>query len=157
MLRYFNACGAKGDLGEDHEPEAHLIPNLLRVALGQRAQAELYGNDYPTPDGTCIRDYVHVCDLADAHIRALVTNSTGAFNLGTGVGSSVCEVLAACRRITRHPIPAAILPRRPGDPPMLVASGDKARQVLGWVPAYSTLDRMVSDAWTWHQRHPHGY
>jgi UDP-glucose 4-epimerase len=157
FLRYFNACGAVGDLGEDHEPETHLIPNLLRVALGQRAQADLYGDDYPTPDGTCIRDYVHVHDLADAHIRALMTGATGAFNLGTGAGASVREVLTVCRRITGHPIPECSLPRRPGDPPTLVASGEKARQVLGWAPVHSTLDRIVSDAWTWHQRHPQGY
>lgn len=157
FLRYFNACGAVENLGEDHEPETHLIPNLLRVALGQRAEAEIFGDDYPTPDGTCVRDYIHVADLASAHILALETGAQGAFNLGTGQGASVREVLTACRQATGRPIPARILPRRPGDPPELVASGDKARQVLGWVPVYSTLDRMVSDAWTWHQRHPNGY
>jgi UDP-glucose 4-epimerase len=157
FLRYFNACGAVGNLGEDHEPETHLIPNLLRVALGLRTQAEIHGNDYPTPDGTCIRDYVHVRDLADAHIRALVSGATGAFNLGTGAGASVQEVLAACRRITGHAIPVQVMPRRPGDPPALVAAGEKARQVLGWNPSHSTLDRIVQDAWGWHRQHPLGY
>jgi len=161
-LRYFNAAGASpdGDLGEDHTPETHLIPIVLQVALGQREKVWIYGNDYPTPDGTCIRDYVHVEDLADAHLRALERLESGpglCLNLGTGRGSSVQEVIDACRKVTGHPIPTEIAPRRPGDPPELIADASRARQVLGWKPRYQDIESIVRTAWQWHQRHPRGF
>jgi len=148
FLRYFNACGADGDLGEDHNPETHLIPNVLKVALGLKPHVEVFGDDYPTPDGTCIRDYIHVSDLANAHVLALEKEVQGAFNLGTGVGVSVKEVVESCRQVTGHPIPVRTFPRRAGDPPVLFASGKKARRVLGWVPQRSEINQVVSDAWT---------
>lgn len=161
-LRYFNAAGASpdGDLGEDHTPETHLIPVVLQVALGQRDKVWIYGNDYPTPDGTCIRDYVHVDDLADAHLKALQKLETGqgiCLNLGTGRGCSVQAVIDACRKVTGHPIPTEIAARRPGDPPELVADATRARDVLGWSPKYTDMESIVRTAWQWHQRHPQGY
>ena len=151
-LRYFNACGAVGSLGEYHDPETHLIPNALKVALGEQSVAEIFGNDYPTPDGTCIRDYIHIRDLADAHVLALEKAKTGAYNLGTGVGVSVQEVIDSCQRITGRPIPVRYLPRRPGDPAILVASGDKAKRELNWEPKYSNIDQIISDAWAYHSK-----
>ncbi len=150
FLRYFNAAGAVGELGEDHEPETHIIPNILKVAAGKKPFVEIYGDDYPTPDGTCIRDYVHLEDLASAHLLALERDATGAFNLGTGKGASVKELVEACRRVTGHPIPAKVLPRRPGDPPALYASGAKARAELGWNPVHSDVETIVRDAWAFH-------
>lgn len=161
-LRYFNAAGASpdGDLGEDHTPESHLIPIVLQVALGQREQITVFGEDYPTPDGTCIRDYVHVDDLAAAHLKALELLQPGVgikLNLGTGRGYSVREVIDACRRITGHPIPAVSGLRRPGDPPELIANARRAGEVLGWKPRYAEIDPIVATAWRWHQGHPQGY
>lgn len=158
-LRYFNAAGATERLGEDHRPETHLIPLTLQVALGQRPHIDLYGSDYPTPDGTCIRDYVHVADLARAHILALEQCSTpgAVYNLGTGRGFSNREVIEAARRITGHPIPVREAPRRPGDAAVLVASAERAQKEMGWQPRFTTLEEMVASAWRWHQRHPHGY
>lgn len=161
-LRYFNAAGAAADgsIGEDHQPESHLIPLVLQVALGQRERLIVFGDDYATPDGTCIRDYVHVDDLADAHLRAVEQLRSGqglCFNLGTGRGHSVREVVEACRRATGHSIPTEIGPRRPGDPPRLVASAEAARRALGWEPRYAELDAIVATAWRWHRQHPEGY
>ena len=161
-LRYFNAAGASpdGDLGEDHTPESHLIPLVLQVALGQREHITVFGSDYPTPDGTCIRDYIHVDDLGDAHVRALDLLKPGAelkLNLGTGRGYSVLEVIEACRRATGHKIPAVKGDRRPGDPPELVADSTQARKVLGWNPKYADIDTIVQTAWRWHSAHPKGY
>ena len=158
FLRYFNAAGAVPDenLGEDHEPETHIIPNVLKVALGKRVAVEVYGDDYPTPDGTCIRDYIHLEDLASAHVLALEKDALGAYNLGTGQGVSVKEVVEACRRVTGHPIPVKMCPRRPGDPPALYASGRKARAAMGWNPTHSDIETIVRDAWTFHQAHPDG-
>ncbi len=157
FLRYFNACGATERLGEDHDPETHLIPNVLRVALGQAPAVRVFGDDYPTSDGTCIRDYIHVVDLADAHIRALETPHVGAFNLGNGAGFSVREVIETARAVTGHPLPVEIAPRRPGDPPALVADASRARRLLGWSPRYPDLRTIIEHAWAWHRRHPHGY
>ncbi|GMV87277.1 MAG: hypothetical protein AMXMBFR81_02080 [Chthonomonas sp.] len=161
-LRYFNASGAspEGDIGEAHDPETHLIPIVLQVALGQRDSVAIFGSDYPTPDGTCVRDYVHVADLADAHLLALDAlerGVTGAFNLGTGTGYSVREVIETCRKVTGHAIPTREAARRPGDPATLVASSARAREILGWAPERSSLQRLVADAWRWHQTHPLGY
>lgn len=161
-LRYFNASGASadGDLGEDHDPETHLIPIVLQVALGQRTHVTVFGDDYPTPDGTCIRDYVHVDDLATAHLAALERLQPGAvllLNLGTGRGHSVREVIEACRRVTSHPIPIVVGPRRPGDPPELVADAHRAAQVLAWRPRHTDIEAIVRTAWQWHSKHPHGY
>ncbi|HUE70829.1 MAG TPA: UDP-glucose 4-epimerase GalE [Pirellulaceae bacterium] len=161
-LRYFNAAGASADgtIGEDHLPESHLIPIVLQVALGQRESIAIFGDDYPTPDGTCIRDYVHVEDLADAHLLALERLGGGRrlkLNLGTGRGYSVREVIDACRKITGHAIPAVLGPRRPGDPPELVADSTLARETLGWSPKYATIESIVETAWRWHQGHPRGY
>jgi UDP-glucose 4-epimerase len=161
-LRYFNAAGAapSGDLGEDHDPESHLIPIVLQVALGQRAKIMIFGDDYPTPDGTCIRDYVHVLDLAAAHLAALDRLEPGRgikCNLGTGRGYSVRQVIDACRQITGHAIPAETAPRRPGDPPELVADARLARELLGWTPKYETIESIVETAWAWHRSHPQGY
>lgn len=160
-LRYFNAAGARSaDHGEDHDPETHLIPLILQVAQGRRDEIKIFGSDYPTPDGTCIRDYVHVKDLASAHvlgIEALDARGGFAYNLGTGRGYSIREVLEACRRTTGHAIPARETDRRPGDPPSLVASAAAIRRDLGWEPEHSELDSIVADAWAWHQSHPDGY
>ncbi len=161
-LRYFNVAGAgpAGDIGEDHRPESHLIPLILQVPLEQRRQVHIYGEDYDTPDGTCIRDYIHVCDLADAHVLALEAAAGGemkVYNLGNGSGFSVREVIETCRRVTGHPIPAVVSARRQGDPARLVASGDKAGGELGWTPSRPELETIVADAWNWHRAHPNGY
>ncbi len=158
FLRYFNAAAAipAENLGEDHDPETHLIPNVLKVALGKKDAVEVYGDDYPTPDGTCIRDYIHLEDLASAHILALDKGALGAYNLGTGQGVSVKEVVETCRRVTGRPIPVRICPRRPGDPPALYASGRKAREIMGWNPIHSDIETIVRDAWAFHQAHPDG-
>jgi UDP-glucose-4-epimerase GalE len=161
-LRYFNASGAAADgsIGEDHDPETHLIPLVLQVALGQRPHIQVFGTDYPTPDGTCIRDYIHVEDLADAHLRALDRIRLGgfqAFNLGTGRGYSVREVIGLSGKITGRPIAVVEGPRRAGDPPELVAAADKARRELGWEPRHTTLDTIIETAWRWHREHPRGY
>ncbi len=159
-LRYFNVAGASGDLGEDHDPETHLIPNILRVALGQAPAAQIYGTDYPTPDGTAVRDYIHVEDLAAAHLLALEgaqQSEHRVFNLGNGNGFSVREVVAAARAVTGREIGTNEASRRPGDPPMLVASSDRIRSELGWEPRKPALEEMVADAWAFAQAHPDGY
>ena len=161
-LRYFNAAGAApaGDLGEDHHPESHLIPIVLQVALGQRPHVTIFGDDYPTADGTCIRDYIHVDDLGAAHVRALEQVEPGRglqLNLGTGRGHSVREVVDACRRVTGHPIPAEIGPRRAGDPPELVADSRRAQATLDWTPHYTDIEEIVQTAWQWHRTHPRGF
>ena len=158
-LRYFNAAGATELRGEDHDPESHLIPNVLTVALGKRPAVEVFGTDYPTPDGTAVRDYIHVDDLADAHVRALDIAPDGAvaLNLGTGRGTSVRQVVDAARRITGRAIPVTDRPRRPGDPPALVAAAQRAGAVLGWHPRRSGLDEILASAWRWHRAHPRGY
>lgn len=154
-LRYFNVAGAHptGEIGEDHSPESHLIPIILQVALGKREHIGIYGDDYPTADGTCIRDYIHVMDLADAHILALKRLNNGReseiFNLGNGEGFSVKEVIEVARKVTKHPIPAIVSPRRAGDPAKLVASSDKAMKELKWKPKYNTLEKIIDTAWTW--------
>jgi UDP-glucose 4-epimerase len=159
-LRYFNAAGATETLGETHDPETHLIPLILQVAAGTRQHISIFGMDYPTPDGTCIRDYIHVLDLADAHVLALEAldkQSKLIFNLGNGRGFSVREVIEAAREVTGHPIPAVESPRRPGDPAVLVASSEKIMRELGWKPKYADLKTIIRTAWEWHQKHPHGY
>jgi len=158
-LRYFNAAGASAERGEDHHPELHLIPLVLSVALGKRESVTIFGNDYPTPDGTCVRDYIHVIDLAQAHILALQALERGSciYNLGNGQGFSVKEVIETARRITGHPIPAVVGPRRPGDPAILVASSEKIRRELGWQPRYPHLHEIIESAWRWHKAHPDGY
>jgi UDP-glucose-4-epimerase GalE len=161
-LRYFNAAGAAedGSLGEDHSPETHLIPLVLQVALGQRDSIEIFGNDYDTPDGTCIRDYVHVDDLARAHVAALERLQPGSelkLNLGTGKGASVLEVLEVCRQLTGHPIPSTVAPRREGDPARLVADASAANRILDWLPKFPSVRPIIATAWRWHQEHPHGY
>lgn len=162
-LRYFNACGAhaSGQIGEAHNPETHLIPLILQVPLGQREKINVFGEDYPTKDGTCVRDYIHVTDLAQAHILALDYLMNGGennvFNLGNGVGFTVKEVIDVARSVTGHPIPAEMAPRRAGDPAQLIASSEKAVKVLGWKPKYNDLSTIVASAWAWHKSHPHGY
>lgn len=162
-LRYFNACGADagGSIGEAHDPETHLIPMILQVPNGLRSAIEVYGGDYPTPDGSCIRDYVHVSDLAAAHVLALryldSGGESGVFNLGSGEGFSVKEVIDVARAVTGSPIPESLSPRRPGDPARLVASGEKARKILGWEPKQSDLETIVASAWNWHRTHPWGF
>ena len=162
-LRYFNAAGAheNGLIGEDHRPETHLIPVVLQVALGQREAISMFGDDYPTPDGTCIRDYIHVMDLADAHVLALEKlrggGDSGIYNLGNGTGYSVREVVEAVRRVTGHPIPAKVEPRRAGDPAILVASSARTMSELGWNPKRTELEAIIASAWSWHQAHPNGY
>jgi UDP-glucose 4-epimerase len=159
-LRYFNVAGAADGLGEDHDPETHLIPNVLRVALGDVPAVQVYGTDYPTPDGTAVRDYIHIVDLAAAHLLALEGAQEGqhrVFNLGTGTGFSVREVIAAASAVTGVDIPAREAPRRPGDPPMLVAAGELIRSELGWKPEKPELEEMVADAWAFAQAHPKGY
>ena len=159
-LRYFNAAGAAGGRGEAHRPESHLIPLVLQVPLGQRAAAQILGNDYPTPDGTCIRDYIHVADLVAAHrlaLDALDARPRQIYNLGSGVGYSVRQVIEAARRVTGHAIPAEEAPRRPGDPARLVASSDRIRRELGWQPAHPQLEGILASAWEWHRNHPAGY
>jgi UDP-glucose 4-epimerase len=156
-LRYFNAAGASGNFGEDHRLETHLIPNVLKVALGQKPHVEVYGTDYETPDGTCIRDYIHIVDLARAHILALGVARSEFYNLGTGGGSSVREVIDACRKITGRNIDTAEKPRRAGDPPRLIASSERIKNELGWRPQFQSLDAIIESAWKWHQKFPHGY
>ena len=161
-LRYFNASGAQmeGKIGEDHDPETHLIPLILQVALGKREQVAVYGTDYDTPDGTCIRDYVHVTDLADAHILALEALKDGqsrVYNLGSGSGYSVMEVIETARRITETEIPVVMVGRRAGDLPVLVADSTKIKAELGWTPRYTDLATIVRTAWNWHSAHPNGY
>lgn len=162
-LRYFNASGAhpSGAIGEAHDPESHLIPIILQVPLDQREAVSIFGDDYPTKDGTCVRDYIHVCDLAQAHILALDHLLAGGdnevFNLGNGVGFTVKEVIDVARAVTGHPIPAKMTPRRAGDPAQLIASSEKAVRLLGWQPKYNDLNTIVATAWNWHKSHPHGY
>jgi UDP-glucose 4-epimerase len=156
-FRYFNAAGASKQFGEHHRVETHLIPNVLKVPLGQTAQCEIYGTDYPTPDGTCIRDYIHIIDLAQAHILALAPGKQGFYNLGNGDGYSVREVIRMCEQVTGRRIPALEKPRRPGDPPRLVAAAAKALNELGWKPRYPKLEDIVATAWVWHKQHPNGY
>jgi len=153
-FRYFNAAGASEQFGEHHRTETHLIPNVLKVPLGQAKQCEIYGTDYPTPDGTCIRDYIHVVDLAQAHILALAPGKQGFYNLGNGDGYSVRQVIQTCEQVTGCRIPAVEKPRRPGDPPRLVASAEKAMRELGWKPKFPRLQEMVATAWAWHRKHP---
>jgi UDP-glucose-4-epimerase GalE len=161
-LRYFNASGAAADgtIGEDHDPETHLIPLVLQVALGQREHAEIFGTDYPTPDGTCIRDYIHVDDLAMAHLAALERLKPGdqlKLNLGTGQGASVKQVIDHCRNVTGHPIPTRECSRRAGDPPELVADPSAAKRALGWEAKHKDVRTIIESAWRWHSKHPHGY
>jgi UDP-glucose 4-epimerase len=156
-LRYFNAAGATANFGEDHRLETHLIPNVLKVALGQKPHVEVFGADYETPDGTCIRDYIHIVDLARAHILALGTARSEYYNLGSGGGASVREVTAACRKITGKKVDTVEKPRRPGDPPRLIASSEKIKRELGWQPQFQSLDAIIESAWKWHQKFPHGY
>ncbi|MDE3068769.1 MAG: UDP-glucose 4-epimerase GalE [Verrucomicrobiota bacterium] len=156
-FRYFNAAGASERFGEHHRVETHLIPRVLQVAQGRLPHAEIFGVDYPTPDGTCIRDYIHVADLAQAHILGLQPGKTGFYNLGNGGGYSVRQVIGTCEKITGKKIPAVERPRRPGDPPRLVASAEKVVRDLGWKPKFPRLDDIVASAWAWQQRHPDGY
>lgn len=159
-LRYFNAAGAWGHLGEDHTPETHLVPRLLRSLLVAGETFAVYGDDYPTPDGTCIRDYIHVRDLAEAHVLALLWADTPGFsalNLGTGRGHSVREIIAAARRVTGQEVAPPVQPRRPGDPARLVAANERANELLGWRPRRSDVDTLLNDAWAWHSAHPGGY
>ncbi|HUJ08880.1 MAG TPA: UDP-glucose 4-epimerase GalE [Verrucomicrobiae bacterium] len=156
-LRYFNAAGASRKFGEHHNHETHLIPIVLQVALGQRPHVEIYGTDYPTPDGTCVRDYIHIIDLAQAHILALSYPETTVFNLGSGNGFSVKQVIETARKITGHPIAAKESPRRAGDPPKLVADSTKARTKLGWKPRFDTVESIIDTAWQWQKAHPRGY
>jgi UDP-glucose 4-epimerase len=156
-LRYFNAAGASEKFGEDHRIETHLIPSVLKVALGKKSHVEIFGTDYETPDGTCIRDYIHILDLSRAHILALSAPKSAAYNLGTGGGSSVREVIDACRKITGTKIPAEEKPRRPGDPARLIASSEKIKRELGWEPQFQNLEAIIESAWKWHQRFPNGY
>jgi len=157
IFRYFNAAGATKKFGEHHRVETHLIPSVLQVALGQRPHCEVFGTDYPTPDGTCIRDYIHVSDLAQAHMLALSPTASGVFNLGNGGGYSVRQVIETCAQVTGREIPFLEKPRRPGDPPMLVAAADKARRELGWQPRFTSIRDIVQSAWDWHQENPGGY
>jgi UDP-glucose 4-epimerase len=158
-LRYFNAAGASAERGEDHSPELHLIPLVLQVAQGKRDKILIFGDTYPTPDGTCVRDYIHVLDLAQAHILALHALDQGSrtYNLGNGAGFSVKQVIDTARDITGHPIPAEVVAARPGDPATLIAASDKIRRELGWQPQYPDLRDIIQTAWDWHQAHPHGY
>ena len=157
FLRYFNACGATEQYGEAHHPESHLIPLVLQVAQGTREKIFIFGDDYETRDGTCVRDYIHIKDLAQAHILALKPGISGAFNLGNGNGYTVKEVIEVCREVTGHSIPAEVQPRRPGDCTTLVADATKAKTVLGWNPQHADLKEIVQSAWQWHRAHPNGY
>ena len=156
-LRYFNAAGASELYGEDHRVETHLIPNVLKVALGQKESVNIFGTDYPTPDGTCIRDYIHILDLAQAHILALGSEKSAKYNLGTGGGTSVKEVIDTCRKVTGRDIQAVEMPRRAGDPPRLVAASDKIQAELGWKPQFENILPIVESAWAWHLKNPGGY
>ncbi len=160
VLRYFNAAGASQERGENHRIETHLIPRVLDAAVGNLPHVDVFGTDYPTPDGTCVRDYIHVLDIADSHLRALeaIDRVTGeAFNVGNSRGFSILEVIAAAERLTGRKIPRKLGPRRPGDPAVLVASKDKLKKALGWEASHSSLDEIIQSAWTWKQKHPHGY
>ena len=162
-MRYFNAAGAhiSGKIGEDHSPETHLIPIILQTALGQREKMFIFGDDYDTPDGTCVRDYIHVTDLADAHIKALEklfkTNESGIYNLGNGKGFSVKEVIEKAKKVTGKDFKVEIEARRSGDPSTLIASSEKAIKELGWKPKFNTLDKIIETAWNWHKDHKNGY
>jgi UDP-glucose 4-epimerase len=156
-LRYFNAAGASKVNGEDRKIETHLIPNVLDVALGKKDSMSIFGNEYNTPDGTCIRDYVHVIDLADAHIKALDRAGSGFYNLGSGDGYSVLQVIETARKVTGRAIPAKMMPPRPGDPPRLVASANKVKMDMGWKPRFNKLSTIIETAWEWRQAHPKGY
>jgi UDP-glucose 4-epimerase len=156
-LRYFNAAGASAKFGEDHRVETHLIPNVLKVALGERPNVDIFGTDYETPDGTCVRDYIHILDLARAHILALDSAKSDFYNLGTGGGASVREVIDSCRKVTGRKIDIVEKPRRPGDPPRLIASSEKIKRELGWKPQFQSLDAIIESAWKWHQKFPRGY
>ncbi len=161
-LRYFNVAGADpaGDIGEDHSPETHIIPLVLQVPAGRRDSIKIFGDDYDTPDGTCVRDYIHVCDLADAHVLACGAIEQGQvkiYNLGNGEGFSVKQVIDTCRQVTGHPIPSEVTPRRPGDPDSLIASSTRAVDQLAWSPKYPKLADIVAHAWAWHESHPEGY
>ncbi|MGA1238831.1 MAG: UDP-glucose 4-epimerase GalE [Limisphaerales bacterium] len=156
-FRYFNAAGATEQHGEHHRIETHLIPNVLKVALGQKEHCEIYGTDYPTPDGTCIRDYIHVVDLAEAHILALQPGIQGAFNLGTGTGCSVRQIIRTCEEVTGKSIPTITQPRRIGDPPELVASPQRTQVALNWKPRFTKIQDIIGTAWNWHKAHPQGY
>ncbi len=156
-LRYFNAAGASEKFGEDHRTETHLIPNILKVALGQKPHVEIFGTDYETPDGTCIRDYIHILDLSRAHILALDAPVSEFYNLGTGGGSSVREVIESCRKITGREIPVIERRRRPGDPPRLIAASEKIKRELRWEPKFQDVDAIIESAWAWHQKFPRGY
>jgi UDP-glucose 4-epimerase len=156
-FRYFNAAGASEKFGEHHRIETHIIPNVLKVPLGQSKQCEIFGTDYATPDGTCIRDYIHIIDLAQAHMLGLEAGKTGFYNLGNGDGYSVKQVISTCEKITGTKIPWVTKPRREGDPPRLVASAEKAIRELGWKPKYPKLEDIVSTAWAWHKKNPNGY
>lgn len=160
VLRYFNAAGAWDGHGEHHEPESHLLPNVLRAVLGTAGPVPIFGTDYPTADGTCVRDYVHIYDLAAAHLavlRALDSSERHIYNLGNGTGFSVREVIATAARVTNRKVPFVESPRRPGDPPVLVASSEKIRSELGWTPKYASLEEILQTAWEWHVAHPNGY
>lgn len=156
-LRYFNAAGASARFGEDHRPESHLIPLILQVPLGRRDSVSVHGDDYATLDGTCIRDYVHVLDLAQAHLLALESRHSGSLNLGSGSGLSVMEIIETARRVTGHPIPVVFDARRPGDPPRLISDSTAARRSLGWKPQYEDAEEIIRSAWAWFQKHPNGY
>lgn len=156
-LRYFNAAGASENFGEDHSPETHLIPIILQVAQGKREKIMVYGDDYDTFDGSCIRDYIHVIDLAQAHMKALYAPSSGHYNLGTGNGLSVFEIIEAARRVTGHAIPVEIAPRRAGDPPKLIADSTRARRELAWQPELENADAIIESVWKWMQKNPNGY
>ena len=156
-LRYFNAAGASEQFGEDHRIETHLIPNVLKVALDQKDKVEIYGENYATPDGTCIRDYIHIRDLAAAHMLALGRDASASYNLGSGEGFSVRQVIDIARKVTGHPIPAVVKEARQGDPPRLVASSHKITSELGWRPQYARLQPIIESAWAWHKKHPKGY
>jgi UDP-glucose 4-epimerase len=156
-LRYFNAAGATKALGEDHDPETHLIPNVLKVALGQREAISVFGTDYPTPDGTCVRDYIHIKDLCHAHLLAMRQEDSSEYNLGNGEGYSVMQVIETAREITGHPLPVRAEARRPGDPPSLVGSAEKIRRELGWTPKSPDIRDIIQSAWDWHREHPGGY
>jgi UDP-glucose 4-epimerase len=156
-LRYFNAAGASAKFGEAHSPETHLIPNVLKVALGQKSHVEIFGTDYETPDGTCIRDYILILDLSRAHILALNSSESEFYNLGTGGGSSVREVIDVARKVTGRKIDIVEKPRRPGDPPRLIASSEKITRELGWQPKFQSVEAIIESAWKWHQKFPRGY
>ncbi|MBN1269092.1 MAG: UDP-glucose 4-epimerase GalE, partial [Kiritimatiellae bacterium] len=157
FLRYFNACGATERFGEDHDPETHIIPNVIRAIMGKTNSVKVFGDDYDTPDGTCIRDYIHIVDLAQAHILALREGLVGAFNLGNGDGYSVMQVIKVAGKVTGRNVPFELAPRRPGDPARLIASASKAKKALGWKPQYPDLHTIIRHAWDWHQAHPDGY